>query len=110
MTGNASNWVKGKVPAPKIVAGSVSNITNTDMVFTSNIPASFVNIAERGVCWDTNINPTIANNKLADGTSNNGSMTSNVTGLTSGTTYYIRTYITVGNFTYYGPNVKFTTL
>ena len=109
MTGNASNWVKGKVPAPKIVAGVASNLTSSDMVFTSAIPASIVNIAERGVCWDTNINPTISGNKLADGSTNNGSMTSNVTGLTTGTTYYIRTYVTVGNYTYYGPSVKFTT-
>jgi hypothetical protein len=109
MTGTTSNWVQGKVPIPKMVAGVVSNVTSTNMVFTSNIPASYVNIAERGVCWDTNINPTIATNKLADGNTNNGSMTSNVTGLTSGTIYYIRTYITVGNYTYYGPNVKFTT-
>jgi hypothetical protein len=109
MTGSTSNWVQGKVPMPKMVAGAVSNVTSTNMVFTSNIPASYVNIAERGVCWDTSINPTIATNKLADGNTNNGSMTSNVTGLTSGTTYYIRTYITVGNYTYYGPNVKFTT-
>ena len=109
MTGTTSNWVQGKVPMPKMVAGAVSNVTSTNMVFTSIIPASYVNIAERGICWDTSINPTIATNKLADGNTNNGSMTSNVTGLTSGTTYYIRTYITVGNFTYYGPNVKFTT-
>jgi hypothetical protein len=79
------------------------------MVFTSFIPSSYVNIAERGVCWGTNFNPTIATNKLGDSNINNGSMTSNVTGLTSGTTYYIRTYITVGNYTYYGPSVKFTT-
>ena len=109
MTGTTSNWVQGKVPMPKMVAGAVSNVTSTNMVFTSNIPATYVNIAERGVCWDTSINPTIATNKLADGNTNNGSMTSNVTGLTSGITYYIRTYITVGNYTYYGPNVKFTT-
>ena len=109
MTGNASNWVQGKVPAPKLVAGAVSSVTSTTMVYTSSIPTSYVNIAERGVCWDTNINPTISANKLADGSTNNGSMTSNVTGLTTGTTYYIRTYITVGNYTYYGPNVKFKT-
>ena len=109
MTGNASNWVQGKVPAPKLVAGAVSSVTSTTMVYTSSIPTSYVNIAERGVCWDTNINPTISANKLVDGSTNNGSMTSNVTGLTTATTYYIRTYITVGNYTYYGPNVKFRT-
>jgi len=109
MTGNTSNWVIGKVPAPKIPVGVISNVTTTDMVFTSFIPSSYVNIAERGVCWGTNFNPTIATNKLGDSNINNGSMTSNVTGLTSGTTYYIRPYITVGNYTYYGPSVKFTT-
>lgn len=109
LTGNTSNWVKGKVPAPKLVPGIISNLTSTDMVYISSIPAAFINIAERGVSWGTNINPTISVNKLADPTNVSGSMTSNVTGLISGTTYYIRSYITVGNYTYYGPNVKFTT-
>jgi hypothetical protein len=109
LTGNTSNWVKGKVPAPKLVPGTISNLTSTDLVYSSSIPAAYINIAERGVCWDTNINPTISLNKLADATTVSGSMTSNVTGLTSGTSYYIRSYITVGNYTYYGPNVKFTT-
>lgn len=110
LTGNIANWVNGKVPIPKLVAGLVSNVNSSGMRYTSTIPSSYVNISERGVCWDTTINPTITSNHLADGSAVSGALVANVTGLASGTTYYIRTYITVGNYTYYGPNVKVSTL
>jgi hypothetical protein len=109
MSGSTSNWVQGKVPIPKISGGVISLITNTSARYTASIPTSFANIIQRGVCWNTTMNPTIGNNKVIDGATTTGSLTANLTGLTSGTTYYIRTYITVGSFTYYGPNVKFVT-
>jgi hypothetical protein len=109
MTGNTSNWIKGKVPIPKITPGAFSNLTSSTVTYTSSIPASYVNISERGVCWDTNIDPTINSSKLVNGTATSGTFIANVSGLTTGTTYYIRSYITVGQYTYYGPNVKFTT-
>jgi hypothetical protein len=110
MSGNTSNWVQGKVPIPKISGGSISLITNNSARYTAVIPTSFSNIIQRGVCWNTTLNPTIGNNKVIDGATTTGSLTADLTGLTGGTTYYIRTYITVGSYTYYGPNVKFTTL
>jgi len=110
MTGSTSNWVLGKVPAPKISAGVISNILYTTATYTSNISTSFSNIIERGACWSTTMNPTISNSKVIDGATTTGVMTSNLTGLTNGTTYYVRTFITIGSYTYYGPNVKFTTL
>ena len=109
MTGNTSNWVQGKVPAPKISAGVISNLLNTSATYTSNISTSFSSIVQRGACWNTAINPTINNSKAIDGANTTGLMTSNLTGLTAGTIYYVRTFITVGGFTYYGPNVKFKT-
>jgi hypothetical protein len=110
MSGNTSNWVQGKVPIPKISGGLISLITNTSARYTANIPTSFANIIQRGVCWNTTMNPTIGNNKVIDGATTTGSLTADLSGLNGGTTYYVRTYITVGSFTYYGPNVKFTTL
>ncbi len=110
MSGYSSNWVQGKVPIPKIIGGVISNLTNNSITLTSNIPSSYVNIVQRGVCWNTLINPTIVNNSLIDSNVITGNMTSIITGLTSGTSYYIRTFIKVGNFVYYGPNIKFTTL
>ncbi|MFA6924630.1 MAG: hypothetical protein WC223_10295 [Bacteroidales bacterium] len=61
-----------------------------------------------GVCWATTTNPTIANSKTVDG-SGVGSFISNITGLTSGTTYYVRAYATNGAGTSYGNQVSFTT-
>ena len=110
MTSNASNWVQGKVPIPKINGGVISNLTNSSLTFTSIIPSSYINIVQRGVCWNTSVNPTILDNRLIDATTNAGSMTSTISGLTSGTNYFIRTFIKVGNFIYYGPNMKCVTL
>ncbi|NOU17154.1 MAG: hypothetical protein HOO91_06305 [Bacteroidales bacterium] len=47
----------------------------------------------RGVCWNTSENPTTANSKTTDGTGV-GTFTSNLTGLTASTTYYVRAYAT----------------
>lgn len=109
MTGNTSNWVQGKVPIPKINGGVITNLTNSSATFTSRIPTSYSNIVQRGVCWSTTINPTLSNSKLIDNLTNTGTMISNLTGLTSGTSYFIRTFIKTSNFIYYGPNVKFIT-
>jgi len=66
-------------------------------------------ILYRGVCWSTKSNPTIADSKTVDG-ADTGSFTSHVTGLTGGTTYFIKAYATTseGN-TGYGNEYKITT-
>jgi hypothetical protein len=66
-------------------------------------------VTARGVCWSTTTNPTIANSKTTDG-SGTGTFASAITGLTSGTTYYVRSYATNSVGTTYGPEVSFTTL
>ena len=59
-------------------------------------------VTERGVCWTTGLNPTISDNRTSDGTGT-GSFTSTITGLNSGTTYYVRAYATNSVGTGYGP-------
>lgn len=108
MTGNASNWVLGKVPIPRIPAGVISNITSSSANYDGVIPSSYSKLSQKGVCWDTNINPTINNSTSIDNSGGTGPMTVYLTGLNGGSTYYARTFIKVGNFYYYGPNVKFT--
>jgi len=61
----------------------------------------------RGVCWNTSSIPTIDNFNTANG-SGSGSFTSNITGLTPGTTYYVRSYATNSVGTSYGNEVSFT--
>ena len=65
-------------------------------------------VTARGVCWSTTQNPTIADSKTADG-AGPGIFTSSVTGLTPGTTYYIRSYSTNSIGTAYGNQISLNT-
>lgn len=65
-------------------------------------------VFQRGVCWNTTQNPTVYGNHTTDGVGN-GSFTSIATGLTPGTTYYIRAYATNTAGTSYGNQFSFTT-
>ena len=70
--------------------------------------AAGVAISDRGICWSTSPNPTIANShssaELATCT-----FTVDITGLTPSTTYHIRAYAVSGGIVYYGSDVSFTT-
>jgi gliding motility-associated-like protein len=66
-------------------------------------------VTERGICWSTTANPTIANSRTTDG-SGLGTFTSAMAGLNAGTTYYVRAYATNSVGTGYGPQVTFTTV
>ena len=66
-------------------------------------------VTAKGVCWNTSPDPTVTNNKTSDGTGT-GSYSSSLTGLTAGTTYYVRAYATNSAGTGYGNQVTFSTL
>src|SRR4051812_2842517 len=60
-----------------------------------------------GVCWSsTNQNPTIADSKTVDAATTLV-YPSSLTGLTAGTTYYVRAYATNNEGTGYGSVIKF---
>lgn len=65
-------------------------------------------ITARGVCWNTSPAPTITDSKTTDGTAI-GSFSSSITGLSTNTTYYVRSYATNGIGTAYGTEQSFTT-
>ena len=67
-----------------------------------------VTITARGVCYGTFHNPTIANSHTSDG-QGIGSFTSNLTGLSANTKYYIRAYAQSGSDIIYGEEKNFTT-
>jgi uncharacterized protein (TIGR02145 family) len=66
-------------------------------------------ITSAGVCWSTDPNPTVGDNKTSDIVAT-GPYSSYMTGLTMGTTYYVRAYATNSVGTSYGNEVSFTTL
>ena len=66
-------------------------------------------VTQRGVCYDTQPNPTITNNLLISGTGT-GVFSVNLTGLSSNTLYYARTFATNAGGTAYGTETTFTTL
>ena len=66
-------------------------------------------VITKGVCWSTKTNPTINDSHIAAG-SGLGSFVSALTGLTYGTTYYVRAYAENSNGVAYGNEQTFTTV
>lgn len=92
---------------PTVSTNAVSNITPTSATCGGNVTATGgANVTARGICWSTSQNPTINDSHTTDG-SGTGSYTSSITGLTYGTTYYVRAYATNGEGTSYGAQQSF---
>src|SRR5512133_1016745 len=66
-------------------------------------------ITARGVCWSATENPKVSDKKTSDGTGS-GSFSSQLTGLTEGTVYYVRAYATNIEGTSYGNQISFTSV
>ena len=93
--------------ATTITTTAISNITGLTATSGGNITADGgAAITARGVCWSTATGPTIAGSKTTDGTGI-GSYISSLTGLSPGTTYYLRTYATNSTTTTYGNEISF---
>ena len=85
----------------------VNNITSTTAKVTYRISNDGGSpVIARGVCWDTVQTPTITDNHTndGDGIGTGNSLTSNISGLTMGTTYYVRAYATNAYGTFYSSN------
>lgn len=103
----ALGCIKEEVPTV-----STTEITNVTM--SSAISGGFieddggVGIIDCGVCWSTNDNPTIADNKTIDTLGAFG-FESSIKGLEPNKTYYVRAYATNSVGTGYGNVISFKT-
>jgi len=89
------------ISAPKYV-GTVTGSYSTG--------SNFRTVTQSGVCWTTNstVPPdTSLATKTTDGS--NGTINDNITGLSAGTTYYVRAYAVTQADVLYGSTVSFTT-
>ncbi len=93
----------------KVSTGDITNITTTSAVCIGNVNSEGAKpVTARGMCWNMSGNPTISHNKTTDGTGK-GTFTSNITGLSPNTKYYVRAYATNETGTVYGEQKSFTT-
>ncbi|OFY99550.1 MAG: hypothetical protein A2491_07065 [Bacteroidetes bacterium RIFOXYC12_FULL_35_7] len=98
------------VATPDVSTNSVTSITSTTATCGGNVTDDGgSSVSACGVCWSTSQTPTISSyGKTSDGTGT-GAFTSNLTGLTANTTYYVRAYATNSKGTDYGNQVTFAT-
>ena len=80
------------IELPAVITSDITEVTHNSAVSGGNVTDDGGSeVTARGVCWSTNQNPTIEDNKTTDG-AGLGSYTSNLTNLESNTTYYVRAY------------------
>ena len=89
-----------------VITGTPTEITKSSVKIPVEVKGK--NILARGVCYSIATNPTVDGSKTNEETTS-GSITSSITNLASGTTYYVRGYATNNNETIYGEEKQFTT-
>lgn len=94
---------------PTVTTTAASAITATTASSGGNVTADGgATVTARGIVYATTSNPTLSNS-VVNSASGTGVFTSNLTGLTANTLYYVRAFATNSAGTAYGNEVTFTT-
>ncbi len=95
---------------PDLTTDSIKNITATSATFYGNIIENDgLEIIEKGFCWNTSTNPTIANNIVVVTGNVLGSFLQEITSLEVIETYYVKAYMKNSEGTFYGNEISFST-
>ncbi len=92
---------------PTVNETTLDNITYTSIEANGSTTPNDLFISSRGICWSTNPNPTINDNKTVEATN---LFTSTIQDLIANTTYYYRVYLISNSETIYGEENTFSTL
>jgi hypothetical protein len=100
----ARSFLSVEVTTAPLTSFIGTGATSGGTLLTNGGPA----VTAKGVCWSITSGPTVAlSTKTNDGTGT-AAFVSNITGLTSGTKYYVRAYATTSAGTAYGNEESFT--
>jgi len=106
--GNQITFTTGNLAIPVVTTAAISSITQTTAVSGGNVTNDGGSpVTERGVCWSTHTAPATTDSKITSGTGM-GIFTSNITGLTGNTKYYVRAFASNDKGTGYGQELSFT--
>ena len=107
--GNEVSFSAKAPELPTVTTGDVTDISWTTAKCSGNVTIDGgTEVTERGVCWSTDHEPTTNGNHASNGTGL-GNYTIGMTGLSDGTTYYVRAYAVNSKGTSYGEERIFTT-
>ncbi|MFF2480932.1 S-layer homology domain-containing protein [Paenibacillus sp. NPDC058071] len=102
--------VNAPFDAATVSTDPVTNVTSTSADVGGDVTDDGgAAVTERGIVYSTSSNPTVADTKVIVA-GKTGKYTSNLTGLTTETTYHVRAFATNSVGTSYGNNISFTTL
>jgi uncharacterized protein (TIGR02145 family) len=95
---------------PEVELTNLSSIsTNSANCIVKITSDGGAELTSRGICWSTNLNPTISDNKIESNSTSN-TFTITISGLNPVTTYYIKAYAINSVGTAYSDKETFTTL
>lgn len=98
------------IALPSVTTTTATAITASSASTGGNVTSvGGAPVTARGICWATTANPTTSNTTIV-ATGTTGIFTSEISGLSASTIYYVRAYATNSAGTAYGPQVSFTTL
>lgn len=104
---HAQNKYKAPPAGPSIVTTAVSAITGTTATTGGTVTSEGgAPVTSRGVVWGTSPGSSTYSSTSGAGI---GAFSTNLTGLSASTTYYVRAFATNSVSTVYGPEVNFTT-
>lgn len=106
--GNEVSFITLKIDVPVLTTKEVTSITPKSAVSGGNvIDEKGAPVTERGVCWNTMVNPAITDHKSSE-VSGTGEYFSQLTPLIPNTIYYLRAYAINSSGIGYGNEVSFT--
>lgn len=98
-----------KVDSTSITIKSVSSVTGSTAAVSVEIGKGMATIAERGICWSTNENPSINDDVMYASEGGNGTFVCKLQNLSENKTYNVRAFAKNASGVMYSENISFKT-